>query len=785
MITRIPIHNDGSPFEDSLPDGETLFSMLSYLPRQDIDEIRDAFELARKEHGDARRKSGEPFICHPLTIASYLAEYYADSPTLIAALLHDVAEDADVTIQDITHQYGSEVGRIVEGVTKFDKVTGQARLGRELSKQELNTATHYKLFETMMSDVRVGIVKIFDRLHNMRTIRFMPFHKQEEKARETLSVYAPLADRLGMWQIKNELETLSYEIISTTRFRQFQQALRDKSERNSRDFPDLIEDLTHVITKAGLEIVQIVESPEDVSGAFRIWEEEQEIRIISRPPQPVILLKNEIDCYTAMGHLHAAWRPVSGKFDDYISASRHNLYRSLHTTVVYNGRRVKVRIRTLEMQLESQNGVLSRWTDTRNMPIWARQTEQKVDKMFNQFQEAYEGGDEGEFDEKVQSILDDVFNNQITVFTPNGDEKELPRGATPVDFAYRVHTEVGHACRGALVNSERQPLTYELQDGDSVLIEKETEKSKSHPQLAWLDEDLGYIRTRTGRRGTKHWFKRLSSKMACKIGRSMVENELWILNQPKRPFAEVCKILNFNTSKELFTALGRTELSISEFSNRMLTWLWEEEAYTDCDYRNENLSSQAVFSADDEMFVIEQTGDRELQLCEICNPRPGDPIVGAILQENFVTIHADGCRLLTPDAMRGGNALQLRWGVETDKETRAITMRVYAHDRDGLLNDITSLFMEDEININFLWSKTEQFKALIIFSADIREAAQVIRFLHKVHDLKNVIHADYMGQTQLDHIIPEKFFAENPDFNFQGLENLFISEINRSDEEKK
>ena len=780
MITKLPIHNAPPPPDDPLPDGEEFFAMLSYLPRQDIDEIRDAFELAREEHGETRRRSGEYFICHPLTIASYLAEYYADAPTLIAALLHDVAEDAEVTVQDITHRYGSEVGRIVQGVTKFDKVTGKAKLGRELSKQELNTATHSKLFETMMSDVRVGIVKIFDRLHNMRTIRFMPYHKQEEKALETLSVYAPLADRLGMWQIKNELETLSFEIVSATRFRQFKQALVEKAERNRREFPNLIQDLTKVISDAGIELVQIVESPEDISGAFRVWEEEQEARVISGPPQPVILLKNEIDCYTALGHLHTTWRPVSGKFDDYIGASRHNLYRSLHTTVVYNGRRVKVRIRTLEMQLESQNGVLSRWTDTRNMPIWARSTEQKVGRMFNHFQEAYGNEDEEEFDEKVQFILDDVFNKQITVFTPNGDEKELPRGATPIDFAYKIHTEVGHACRGALINSERQPLTYKLQDGDSVLIEKELGQAKPHPQFAWLSEDLGYISTRTGRRGVKQWFKKLSPRMACQIGRNMAKNELVMLNHPDMPFEHVCAILGFNTPEELFTTMGRAELTISEFSNQILRGLWEEDALSgkvNRDYRNEFQSSQAVFSPEGEMFIIEHSGNRELELCEVCNPRPGDSIAGSIiLRRNLVTIHTDGCRLLTPDTMRGGNIIELRWGNEKHKETRAISMQVYAHDRDGLLNDITNLFKEDEININFLWSKTEHFKALIVFSADICDAAQVVRFLHKSHDLKNVIYAGYLGQTHPDHMVPEKFFEGNPDCNLKDLESMFFQD---------
>ena len=755
--------------------------MLTYLPRQDLEEIQEAFKLAEEEHAGLTRKSGEPFICHPLTVASYLADYYADTPTLIAALLHDVAEDADVSVQDIEHRFGSEVRRIVDGVTKFDKVTGRARLGRELTKQELTTATHYKLFETMTADVRVGVVKIFDRLHNMRTIGHMPFHKQEEKSRETLRVYAPLADRLGMWKIKNELETLAFEVLYPTRFRQFQKALQDRKERNEEDFPYLKYDIKNVIKEAGLQLVSLVEAPTDISGAFRVWREEQESRVLYGPPQPVILLKNEIDCYTALGHLHGKWRPVAGKFDDYISASRENLYRSLHTTVIYKGRRVKVRIRTLDMQLESQNGVLSRWTDTRNMPIWAQQSEEKVDKLFNQFQKAY-GDDDDEFDEKVRHILDDVFNNQITVFTPNGDEIEIPRGATPVDFAYRIHTEVGHGCRGVLVNSERQPLTYELQDGDSILIEKESDTAKPHPQFAWLDEDLGYIKTRTGRQGVRRWFKKLSDRMACQIGRNMIKTELQTLGKPYLDMEEVCKILDYPTTNELFAAMGRADLLISEFANRLMAGLWEADdlnSQAGYDYKNEFLSSQAVFSSDGDMFIIEHSGDRQLKLCQVCNPRPGDPIIGSILHKDQVVIHVNGCRLLTPDTMRGGFSLKLRWGSETAKPMRAVTMQIYAHDREGLLNDVTSLFKLDEININFLWSKTEHYKALIIFSANVSETPQVVRFLHRAQDLRNVIHAGYMGQTKSEHIMPEHFFAGNPECNLKELEKRYFVEIGK------
>ncbi|MEM9773471.1 MAG: HD domain-containing protein [Chloroflexota bacterium] len=776
---------DTAPFDNSssqdilLPTGESFFALLTYLPRQEIEEVEDAFKLAEEEHGDAKRKSGEPFICHPLTVASYLAEYYADSPTLIAALLHDVAEDAEVTVRDIEHRYGSEVSRIVDGVTKFDKVTGEAKLGKKLSKQELATATHYKLFKTMENDLRVGLVKIFDRLHNMRTLKFLPFYKQEEKARETLQVYAPLANKLGMWQIKNELETLALDILYPSRFKQFCKALDDQKQRNEAEFPALEKDLTEAVEKAKIELVKITEAPIDTSGAFRIWREEQESKIRFAPPQPVILLKNEIDCYTALGHIHGRWRPVAGQFDDYISASRHNLYRSLHTTVIYKGRRVKIRIRTLEMQLESQNGILSRWTDTMSMPIWAQEAEKKVSNVFNRLPELDEEDESTAYAEKVRHILDDVFENQITVFTPNGDAIELPRGATAVDFAYRIHTEVGHGCRGVLVNSERQPLTYVLQDGDSILIEKEPDEAKPHPQFAWLDENLGYIRTRTGRQGARRWFKKLPLSMARQIGRTMLQNELDGMGLPYISSADIARKMNFKSEGDLFQALGRVEILVADVSNKLLTDLWDAEdeaAQTVYAYKNEFVSSQAVFSKDGDMYIIEHSGDRQLQLCTLCQPRPGDSIVGAISRKEQVMVHTEGCRLLTPDTRQGGKTIQLRWGAETDRAHRAVTLKIYAHDREGLLNDITNLFKIDKININFLWSKTEHFKALIIFSADVTNTTEVVGFLHRANHLSNVIHAAYMGPTHSDHVIPEKFFDGNPECNLKELEKTYVEE---------
>ena len=730
---------------------DTFLSQLSYLPHTEAIDVKRAFDLARLEHGEERRKSGELFFTHPVTVASYLADYHADSPTLIAALLHDVAEDTTVSVKEIENRFGPEVAHIVNGVTKFDRVTAKARLGRELSKAELQRATLYKLFETMAADLRVGVVKIFDRLHNMRTIQALPYRKQSEKARESMLVYAPLANKLGMWRIKNQLECLSLSVLFPDRFRKFQDALNARKKSYRITFPELKSDLRHALREADIAPISIIDAPDDISEGFDIWQSEQEARISDAPPSIVILLDKEIDCYTALGHIHAHWRPVAGKFDDYIAARRHNLYRSLHTTVIYKGRRVKVRIRTLSMQIESQDGILSHWTDSKAVSAWPDDAKQKVDSLFHQFQNGV-SEDVRDFDDRVQHILDDVFKNQIIVYSPKGKMIELPKGATPVDFAYQIHTEIGHSCRGVLVNGERQPLTHVLQDGDSVFIDRHGQS----PPLAWLDEDLGYVHTRTARLAIRRWFRRLPKEIAIEKGRYLLEMELRAIQLEMTPHEDIAQLCRYPSTDKLYLAIGRADLSPSKMATQILTAIWEQNESES----GESLNGQAIFTDEGDLYIIENAGERALHRCKTCKPRPGDKIVGFIRKDNKVTVHSEGCRLLAPDEIRG-RCLKLRWGEEMQNAdlTRHVSFQILAYDRDGLIHEITQIIKDDSINISMLWSHVINFQATIVFSAEMRTPYQVIRFLHRVQEMKNVIYAYYLGRTSEEHIIPERFFA--------------------------
>ncbi len=718
------------------PDGQEFFAHLaSYLPVEERQNVQRAFELARHEHGDERRLSGELFFTHPLTVATYLAEYYVDAPTLIAALLHDVAEDTSVSVREIEDQFGQEVGRIVDGLTKFDRVTAKAKLGRELSADEVKSATLYKLFEMMTTDVRVGVVKIFDRLHNMRTIDSMPPHKQMEKAREALLVYAPLANRLGMWKVKNELQEISLTVLYPERYKTFKKLIDERNRRHEIEFPTLHADIQQVLTDSGLTVLEVVKAPEDLYLSFRQWSDRENggPGISELPPKVVVLFKDVTSCYLGLGYVHARWRPVQGEFDDYIAAPRDNLYRSLHTTVIYNGRPVKIRLRTLNMQIESQAGVLSKWLDNNNMTIWSEELSRRVDKMINSIEVNIQSEEIGE---GVRRVIDDVFTNQIIVYTPNGDMRELPQGATPIDFAYTIHTAVGHSCRAALVNGEKKALTYQLQDGDSVTILRHG----TEPQRAWLDEDLGYLQTTNAKGQVRRWFRRLPQQKAIIQGRKLLQEELAMLSRDNYDYQQAAEALGFESADDLFFAIGRAEILPTAVATRVLADTWTQEPVQEI--------GTAVQNNRGEWFVVRNAGDRPLRLCGTCQPRPHDQIIGFLRKDGFLTVHSTACRTLTSDALRAGRSLKLRWGEDKVEVRRPVVLQINVHDRDGLLNDITEVLRLEQSNITMICSRSLNYRATLVLGIEVTTPRQVFRILHRIQALVNIISVRYIGQAE-------------------------------------
>jgi GTP pyrophosphokinase len=709
------------------PDGAEFFDLINtYLEPEAREQVRQAFELARQEHGDERRQSGELFFTHPLTIAHYLAEFQLDASALVAALLHDVVEDTRVSIEEIRHQFGAEVARLVNALTKFEAVADDAATQR-LSKEEVRDATLHKLFGVMTDDVRVGIIKLFDRLHNMRTIAATPLETQRRKAEETLAVYAPLANRLGMWELKNELEALSLEVLDKGAHDRIQQRLEQVRHQHQMTFATVSREIAEHLTTAGLEVVDIKLSPENVYSIYRDsranGQHGSRFRV-DDTPRLVVVLNDERSCYIALGEIHQLWRPVPDTFDDYIAVPRDNLYRSLHTTIVHgSGRRIKVRFRTVAMNVMSEIGVLARWLRT-GMPLWSKEVAQRVDTLFDTISENINLEPQNPR-VGVQTVMQDVFRDQIMVYTPAGDVKELPKGATPLDFAYTIHSEVGAQCRVALVNEQPTALNQPLRDGDRVQIIKRG----NAPQRIWLDEDLGYLTTGRARTRVRRWFRRLPEELATVEGRRLLQDELAMLGLPPHSHVQIASWLGFESAQELYHALGRAEILPTVVSTKVLEETWYEGP---C----HNIGS-VVYSEEGEKFVIINAGGRPLRLCRMCEPRPDDDLIGFARTDGSVTVHKAGCRMLPVDPL-SARTLKLSWGTEASSEVRLFTVRIGGYDRSGLLFEITELIQSEGINMPAVQAETGGGTAELILQMEVATPRQLVRVLHRILALVNV-----------------------------------------------
>jgi len=727
----------GTPYSnDTYILGPEFFELVgTYLDPADLRRVEEAFEVARQQHGQQRRRSGELFFTHPLTVAYYLAQYRLDAPALIGALLHDVAEDARLTIPQIEEQFGSDVSRLVDGVTKLKEVTAGVARERPRTQEEVQTASLHKMFEAMTADVRVVLIKLFDRLHNMRTIKALPAQKQRQKAEETLTVYAPLANRLGIWWLKSELETLSLEAVDNEAYRLISRALDQHTLKQQRLQAYIAREIILHLQAKGIKVVDIVPSPENVYNIYRtLSARAANYDKVDLPLRVVVLVEDEPTCYLALGYVHERWRPVPGKFDDYIAAPRDNLYRALHTTVTLdNSERLKVRLRSVTMDKISNIGVLARWLYT-GTPTWGAKLAKRVQALFDNVYENI-SLEPQDYKAGVQGVVEDVFGRQVIVHTPKGDLVELPLGATPIDFAYAIHTEVGHRCQQAYVNNTLTPLNRPLADGDQVRI---TKYRWARPQRSWLDEDLGYLATNRARSRVRRWFRRLSYERAVDEGRRLLDEELKMLGATDRPHKIVAEEMGFELAEQLYHAIGRAELFPTDVATGVLTRDWYDEPLR-------NVGSR-VRAHNGQEYTVTNSGGRELRLCRSCNARPGEAIVGFLRSDGGVTVHHEGCYTLRPDPM-ADRTIRLAWAKAGSDKVRTITVEIDVYDRQGLLLEIAQLLQEEEVNISAINTLPAKSKGTLQLRLDlgVYSPRQLVRILHRAHALVNVFAVRCVG----------------------------------------
>ena len=723
-----------------------FFSQIeSYLNHEAVCRVRDAYRLARRAHGNQRRKSGELFFTHPLTVAHYIAEYQLEAEAIIAALLHDVAEDTRITLAEIENRFGSEVTLLVDGVTKLKDVTKGVATGKKLSRKEIEDATLHKLLDVMTRDVRAVIIKIFDRLHNMRTISATSPERQQYKARETLSVYAPLANRLGIWKVKSELEALALEVLDNKAYNLIRQQREQLMREQQETFQLISGQIFETLLQTGIDVRNVFLAPENIYTIYTdLCESGASIHDMDKTMRLVILVNDLPACYLALGYLHQLWRPVPGKFDDYIAAPRENLYRSLHTTVVHtNGRHVKLRLRTVAMDMVDDIGILARWL-YKDTPLWTDSIALRIDAFLENITDNINLEPQNPT-AGLKGVVEDVFGRQIRVFTPRGAVKELVKGATPIDFAYAIHTGLGNQCSAAYVNDAPYPLNKPLQDGDRVQIIK---RERAQPQRAWLDEDLGYIATNYARSHARRWFRRLAPAEAMAEGQLLLQHELTMIGFPEYAHEKIARMFNYADKQSFYYDLGAAELLPTMVAVRLLEKQWANgPAY--------NLGN-TVTAKSGERFVVTQADGRSLRLCGTCQPQPPDNIIGFLRRDGGVTVHKQGCPTLHKRLKR--RLLKLRWG-EAPRQARLINIQVKVYDRPGLLYDITNLTQEEHMNISYIHTPpvNRPGEVHLLLTLEVVSPRQLVRILHQIEELPNVFSVQAFPENSLkENLLPPK-----------------------------
>ncbi len=707
---------------------ELLEKTREYLPSERITLIEEAYRFAEESHRGQERKTGDPFITHPLDTAMTVAGLQLDAAAVAAALVHDVQEDCGIPNSELAKRFGKEVARLVDGGTKLEKIAWKApdeRVGDRATQAE----NLRKMFLAMAEDVRVVIIKLADRLHNMRTLYAVSPEKQRRVAQETMEIYAPLASRLGIWQISRELEDLAFRYLNPDRYHAIAGLLDSSRAARDKYIAQVEKILEKELRKEGIEaevqgrakhIYSIHEKMEKYSAQRKNFNEIYDLLALR------VLVGTEADCYRALGVVHNLWRPIPGQFDDYIANPREGVYRSLHTTVLCLGARpLEVQIRTHEMHRLAEYGVAAHWRykeggkrDRRfeERMSWVRQ--------LLEWQRDMAGADEF-----VELIKSDLFQDQVFVYTPKGEVKDLPLHSTPIDFAYRVHTDVGHRCIGARVNGRLVPLNYELQNGD--MVEVLTSKAPRGPSRDWLNPNLGYVMTSNSREKIRAWFKRQERAANVERGRDLLHKELRRLGLSLADCQDLLlKAFKYEEMDDLLAALGYGGVSLHQIPIKLAPLIEEPEEAVEPAVE---APQGPVYTSNIEVLG---TGDLLTQLARCCNPVPGDAIIGYVTRSRGVTVHRRDCHnVLNEDEPE--RLVEVEWG--RGGHLYPVAVRIEAWDRVGLLRDIGTIVAEERVNMVAVRTQEHSDRTVSVFiTLQTTGVDQLTRLLSRLDPVRGV-----------------------------------------------
>ena len=669
-----------------------LDKVSCYLPDDMVSLVEQAYTFAEKCHEGQIRKSGEPYIAHPLEAAAFLAELNLDGHTICGALLHDVIEDCNVTFDDIERRFGGEVAKMVDGVTKLTRMDYRLP-GTETNginplddPDKLYAESLRKMLVAMAEDIRVVLIKLADRLHNMKTLDALPPAKRKSIAQETLDIYSPLAHRLGIWEIKWQLDDLAFRHLNEDRYREISRMLATRRAEREEYVEQVCDRLREVLEQSELK-GEVNGRPK---GIYSIYNKMQkyaaqgdELRDILDLYALRVVVDSEGDCYKALGLIHQIWSPIPGQFDDYIANPKENMYQALHTTVIcQGGQPLEVQIKTNEMHQVAEYGVAAHWRYKEG-----RSKDLRFEEKMTWLRQLLEWQrDAAGTDDFIESVKQDIFHDQVFVYTPKGDIVELAAGSTPIDFAYKIHTELGHHCMGGKVNGRLVSLDTPLQNGDTVEIM--TTKSNRGPSPDWLNSNLGYINSASARQKVRQWFHRQARGSNIERGRDKLRKELRRLNLQLEE-SEILSLVKFDSMEDFLLSLGSGGLSEGQLAHRLSLAARQEPALP-------QIKNNLPLSSPSSGISVLGVGDLLIRMAGCCNPIPGDEIAGFVTRVRGVTVHKKDCISLRNED-EPERIVHVSWGEV--KELYPVRVCIEAYDRVGLLRDVTVRVSEEKVNI--------------------------------------------------------------------------------------
>lgn len=716
-VGRPRMHELGMQFEDLVP-------RLSYLGESDVATLERAYRVAELAHGGQMRLSGEPYITHPLAVAALLADLHLDTDALAAALLHDVVEDTPMAAEQIREEFGVTVEKLVAGVTKL----GRIKLHSQAQVQAENIR---KMLVAMAEDLRVVLIKLADRMHNMRTIAALPEERQRRIAQETIDIYAPLAHRLGIWQMKAELEDLCFSVLDRDNYERVRQEVHLRRRQRLLVLEQACQQLAADLAEAGIR-AEVAGRPKNLTSIFRKMQQGgKTIREIYDLVALRVICDDIRGCYGALGVVHALWKPIPGRFKDYIAMPKGNGYQSLHTTVVgEGGEPVEIQIRTRDMHRTAEEGIAAHWHYKEGT-----RSDQRLDEGFSWLRSLLEWQKEVLDAERfVEHVRLEVFQDEVFVFTPKGDVLSLPAGATAIDFAYRIHTDVGHRCLGAKINSRMVSLDHLLQNGD--IVEILTTRSERHgPSRDWLN----FAKTSSAREKIRQWFKRERREENVTRGRELLDRELrrmrgiQLSSVPQARLLELAKEFRIPDLTDFFAAVGYGEVAARTI---VLKWAAREEAGV-ADQVPASAIPLVTRSAPSGGVRVAGLADLMTNIARCCKPVPGEPIRGYVTRGRGVTVHREDCVNMR-HATDPQRIVEVEWD-EGSRQVYPVRLRIEARDRTGLLRDVATAIAESKVNLSGAAVEVDGSQSAVINAVvDISSLTELSRLLERLEGVRDV-----------------------------------------------